>query len=67
MAVSTKRVLHALLVDSGRERYGLERSRSAGVAHGKMYGIPVRFEDRGWLKNRLDYPGGAQRGSWSGR
>jgi hypothetical protein len=27
-----------------------------GVAHGTMYGILVRFEDRGWLKNPLDFP-----------
>jgi hypothetical protein len=32
-----------------------------GVAHGTMYGILVRFEDRGWLKNPLDFPADSAR------
>jgi PadR family transcriptional regulator, regulatory protein PadR len=52
---STLQVLHALLADPTRERYGLELSKSSGIAHGTMYGILVRLEGWGWLENRLDY------------
>jgi PadR family transcriptional regulator, regulatory protein PadR len=55
MTDSTLQVLHALLADPTRERYGLELSKSSGMAHGTMYGILVRLEDWGWLENRLDY------------
>ena len=55
MTDSTLQVLHALLADPARERYGLELSKSSGIAHGTMYGILVRLEDWGWLENRLDY------------
>jgi PadR family transcriptional regulator, regulatory protein PadR len=55
MTDSTLQVLHALLADPTRERYGLELSKNSGIAHGTMYGILVRLEDWGWLKNRLDY------------
>jgi hypothetical protein len=44
---STLQVLHALLADPTRERYGLELSKSSGIAHGTMYGILVRLEDWG--------------------
>ena len=55
MTDSTLQVLHALLADPTREHYGLELSKSSGIAHGTMYGILVRLEDWGWLENRLDY------------
>jgi PadR family transcriptional regulator, regulatory protein PadR len=55
MTGSTRQVLEALLADPSRERYGLELSKSAGIAHGTMYGILVRLEDWGWLENRLEY------------
>jgi hypothetical protein len=55
MTGSTVRVLQALLADPGRERYGLELGRSAGIAHGTMYGILVRLGSWGWLENRLEY------------
>jgi DNA-binding PadR family transcriptional regulator len=55
MTDSTLRVLQALLADPSQERYGLELSKSSGIAHGTMYGILVRLEDWGWLENRLDY------------
>ena len=58
MTASTRRVLEALLADPSRERYGLELSKSAGIAHGTMYGILVRLEDWGWLENRLEYSTG---------
>jgi PadR family transcriptional regulator len=58
MTDSTLQVLHALLADPGRERYGLELSKSFGIAHGTMYGILVRLEDWGWLENRLEYSPG---------
>ncbi len=56
MTDSTLQVLDALLADPTRERYGLELSKSSGIAHGTMYGILVRLEDWGWLENRLEYP-----------
>ena len=55
MTAPTRRVLEALLADPARERYGLELSKDAGIAHGTMYGILVRLEDWGWLENRLEY------------
>lgn len=55
MTGSTLRVLQVLLTDPTRERYGLELSKSSGIAHGTMYGILVRLEDWGWLENRLEH------------
>lgn len=55
MTSSTLQVLHALLADPTREKYGLELSKNSGIAHGTIYGILARLEDWGWLDNRLDY------------
>lgn len=58
MTGTTRRVLEILLADPNQERYGLELSKQAGIAHGTMYGILLRLEDWGWLQNRLVYESG---------
>ena len=55
MTDATRQVLQALLTDPARERYGIELSKDAGIAQDMMYGILVRLEDWGWVKNRLEY------------
>jgi PadR family transcriptional regulator PadR len=55
MTAPTRKVLQVLLDDPAVERYGLELSKGAGIAHGTMYGILVRLEQRGWLTHRLEH------------
>jgi PadR family transcriptional regulator PadR len=55
MTEPTRKVLQVLLADPSAERYGLELSKGAGIAHGTMYGILVRLEQWGWLTNRLEH------------
>lgn len=56
MTRPTRKVLEVLLADPMQERYGLELSKRAGVAHGTLYGILERLESWGWLESRLEYP-----------
>jgi len=53
MTSSTLRVLRTLLAEPTREHNGLELSKDSGIAHGTMYVILVRLDDRGRLANRL--------------
>lgn len=56
MTKPTRKVLEALLACPERERYGLDLSKQAAVAHGTLYGILERLEGWGWLESRVVYP-----------
>jgi DNA-binding PadR family transcriptional regulator len=56
MTKPTRNVLETLLAHPEQERYGLDLSRQAGIAHGTLYGILERLEGWGWLESRLEYP-----------
>jgi DNA-binding PadR family transcriptional regulator len=56
MTKQTRKVLHARTRPSDRERYGLDPAQEAPVAHGTMYGILLRLEDRAGSKAASTYP-----------
>lgn len=49
MTLPTQLVLHVLLDDPDRERYGLELCRAAGLPSGTIHPILARLEKAGWL------------------
>jgi DNA-binding PadR family transcriptional regulator len=54
MTIPTQRVLHALLSDRGRERYGLEIGEAAELRSGTVHPILARLEGVGWLQSRWE-------------
>lgn len=47
-------VLRAFLAAPGREMYGLEIMRAAGLPSGTVYPILARLESAGWLSGRAE-------------
>jgi PadR family transcriptional regulator, regulatory protein PadR len=54
MTIATRLVLHALLLDSAQELYGLEICQAAGLASGTIHPILARLERLGWLESRWE-------------
>jgi DNA-binding PadR family transcriptional regulator len=54
MTLTIQLVLRALLADPGREMYGLEIMRGAGLPSGTLYPILSRLEAAGWLEKRTE-------------
>lgn len=55
MTLAVQLVLRALLATPGREMYGLEILRSAGLPSGTVYPILGRLADAGWLTQRDEH------------
>jgi PadR family transcriptional regulator PadR len=54
MTLPTQLVLRALLVEPGREMYGLQICAAAGLPSGTIHPILARFEGLGWLESRWE-------------
>lgn len=54
MTIPTQRVLRALLVEPGREMYGVEIGRAAGLPSGTVHPILARLEGLGWLESHWE-------------
>lgn len=54
MTLTVQLVLRALLAVPGREMYGLEVMRRAGLPSGTVYPILSRLEAAGWLEKRTE-------------
>jgi PadR family transcriptional regulator PadR len=54
MTITVQLVLRALLATPGREMYGLEIVRGAGLPSGTVYPILYRLESAGWLEKRTE-------------
>ena len=52
MTLTVQLVLWALLAEPGREMYGTEIMRAAGLPSGTIYPILARLEDAGWTTAR---------------
>jgi PadR family transcriptional regulator PadR len=54
MTIPTQLVLHVLLEDPGRDRYGSDIGAQAGLASGTVHPILARLEGVGWLESRWE-------------
>lgn len=54
MTLPTQLVLRALLVDPGRELYGIEIGDAAGLPSGTIHPMLARLEGLGWLESRWE-------------
>jgi PadR family transcriptional regulator, regulatory protein PadR len=54
VTTSVLKVVSAMLVDVGAERYGLQLMQSTGLPSGTLYPIMVRLERAGWVKSRWE-------------
>jgi hypothetical protein len=50
MTDSTRIVLQALVAHPADEHFGLDLSKSTGLAHSTVYGVLERLEGWGWLE-----------------
>ena len=54
MTLTVQLVLRALLAEPGREMYGYEVVRAAGLASGTVYPILARLEAAGWAESERE-------------